>query len=169
MRWVASGTKQIRSSPYRFCASSAIRSAPDELGRTSPEHAYLLRCLLFLILGMLPVWIALEVWFACYLLVRRLAGQLHRSDFIFVRGVALGPLPAAVCVLASSSSATHRSLLVTGFLAAVRQPFCFQPRNPLVMPFRKYSESVTISTVAALFQPFQAFIAAASSMRLLVV
>src|SRR5450432_2777290 len=72
--------------------------------------------------------------------------------------------PAAVC-----SSSIHKSWFTTGFFAAVFQPLRFQPWIQVVMPFFRYSESVTTSTLQCSLRERRPSIAAVSSMRLLVV
>ena len=75
---------------------------------------------------MLPVWIALQVWFTGYLFVRRLTSQLIAAIVIFMRGMALGPFPMAVCEHQRVQQ-NPQILIRTGFLALVRQPLRFQP------------------------------------------
>ncbi len=50
------------------------------------------------------------------------------------------------CRCTCSSSACHRSLLITGVFPAVIQPRFFQPWIQVVTPFFMYSESVVTST-----------------------
>src|ERR1700728_4411747 len=60
-------------------------------------------------------------------------------------------------------------MFFTGFLSAVRQPFCFHLLMYDMMPLRKYWLSVCRSTRHGFFSASSAEIAAISSMRLLVV
>ena len=63
-------------------------------------------------------------------------------------------------MLTCSSRAFQRSWFTTGFLAAVIQPFRFQPWIHVVMPFFRYSESVTTSTSQSSFSARSPSIAA---------
>jgi hypothetical protein len=59
--------------------------------------------------------------------------------------------------------------LRTGFFSFVSHPFLFQPAIHFVMPFFKYSESVTSFTSQRCFKASSPLMAAVISMRLLVV
>src|SRR5580700_3253083 len=64
---------------------------------------------------------------------------------------------------ASSSSSSHRSWLTTGFFELVIQLFRFQFATHALMPFFRYSESVTTSTSQGSFSARKPSIAAVNS------
>jgi hypothetical protein len=69
----------------------------------------------------------------------------------------------------ASASLRHRSAFLTGFLAAVSQPFRCQPLIHLVIPFSTYVLSVCRFTFAGRVSASRAWMAAISSIRLFVV
>src|SRR5260370_8162636 len=73
------------------------------------------------------------------------------------------------CCPAKSTSSSQRSRFNTDLRLAAIQPFAFQPATHCVMPLTTYCESVMTLTIDFLLRARSPWIAAVSSIRLLVV